>query len=388
MRDLSASPTAPADRIALPPPPSGTDRDAAVRLLVQLFDVEPAEVMLPAFGLAIRAVMGPSRACVHIAGRKGLGKTLISGLVASLFGKSLFEAPLCSWADGSSANGISRTLATVGDAVVVVDDLRVGVGREEQCFALFDRVVRGHHNRSAPRKLTREGGSRNDPPTRASILSTGEVLPLGHSTRDRVVSIVLHSRPAPSREHYERARALEESGKHAEARRESSLDALMTAASSGVLAAGMSAFVEWYAPHHGSNRDRLDALERDAARRWELGEGDRASGLLGALALGLETLFDFMEQSGALAPEDLEVRRLRARSSLKLVAKAHGDYVSDEDPAERFIALIREALATGQGHLLGLRPPPQGGTCGPPSAQSFGWRLERSGLVARGNCIG
>ena len=69
---------------------------------------------------------------MHIAGRKGLGKTLISGLVASLFGKSLFEAPLCSWADGSSANGISRTLATVGDAVVVVDDLRVGVGREEQ----------------------------------------------------------------------------------------------------------------------------------------------------------------------------------------------------------------------------------------------------------------
>lgn len=382
----------PADRFALPAPPEGEDRWRAARTLAELFDVEPAGVMVPLVGLALRSVMGPSRLTVHVSGRKGLGKSMLAGLVSSLFGAALFDNPVASWADGSTANGITRTLATVGDAPVLVDDLRVGGTRDDATFALFDRVVRAHFNRAAPRKLTREGGSRNDPPSRASILSTGEVLPYGHSTRDRVVCVDLDVRPAPDLEAATEAAALAAAGDEAGARQASSLDALIRKAREGELARAMAAFVQWYAPRYVAERERLNVSERDAAKRWGLGDSDRAAGLLGALALGLEELFAFLSDVAALDSEELAARQRRALTTLRATALRHGERVAEEDPAGRFCECVREILLEGAAHVKGLRPPPKGGTCTPPMADSFGWRSEIRGdgpqWVPRGLSIG
>ena len=390
--DVDVAAGSPADRFALPAPPEGEDRWRAACALVELLNVEPAGVMVPLVGLAFRSVMGPSRLTVHVSGRKGLGKSMLAGLVSSLFGASLFDNPLASWADGSTANGITRTLATVGDAPVLVDDLRVGGARDDAILTLFGRVVRAHFNRAEPRKLTREGGSRNDPPSRASILSTGEVLPYGHSTRDRAVCVDLDVRPAPDLETAAETAALVAAGDESGARQASSLEALHRKAREGELARAMAAFVQWYAPRYVAERERLNVSERDAAKRWGLGDSDRAAGLFGALVIGLEQLFAFLSDAAALDAEALAAHRQRALITLRATALSHGERVAEEDPASRFCECLRELLLEGAAHVKGLRPPPKGGTCTPPQPDAFGWRSEPRAdgpqWTPRGPCIG
>lgn len=134
-----------------------------------------------------------------------------------------------------------------------------------------DEVVRAHFNRAAPHKLTREGGERHEEASRASILSTGEVVPHGHSLRTRMIHL------------------------HIERRLEADLNALSAKASDGELAAFMAAFLRWLAPKVGALRPRLPELARAAAQRCGFEGEDRTRHLLGDLMLGIEYLADFLE---------------------------------------------------------------------------------------------
>ena len=343
----------------------GIDPARGVAAVLELLSITPAAVVVPLVSAAFRAVMGPSRLTVHVSGHQGTGKSLLAGLAQQLFGRSMgAEALPCSWADGSTANGIARVLSRVGDAVVAVDDLRFGGGPGDARVAeLFDKIVRAHFNRAAALKLTRDGSARFDPASRCVILSTGETPPRGHSTRARAVCVELNERPAPD------------------------LGPLMQRAAAGELAAGMAAFVRWYAPRHAGNLPRLDALERATAARWCLGVTDRAAGLFGALALGAEVLFAWLAESGVEA-SDVARHEAGAREALAAVAREHGEGVEEENPARRFLPLLREALAVGEAHIKALRP--DGRTEAPAeSAEAWGWRTDgHDGPKHQGKAVG
>jgi hypothetical protein len=340
------------------------DPARGVAAVLELLAVEPATVMVPLVLASFRAVMGPSRLTVHVSGRTELGKSTLVGLAQALFGRTFHGGALpASWADKSTENGVLHMLTHAGDAAVAVDELLFRGGPADVHIAQrFDTVTRAHFNRAAPLKLQRDGSPRPSLATRGTILSTGESPPRGHSTRNRVVDVELEARPTPD------------------------LEFLLRRAAAGELARGMASFVQWYAPRVAGNLPRLDALERAAATRWGLGSGTRAAALFGALALGAELLLAWLSEAGVDAPT-VGDHEARAREALHAVARAHRLGVEAEDPARRFIPLLRDAVSAGEAHLKALRP--DGRTDAPADAEAWGWRTDGSdGPKHQGKCVG
>lgn len=391
--DIDVQPPDPADKFRLPPPPEGDELARALAAAVAFFGLEPASVVVPVVGLLFRAPIGDARVTVHIIGRKGLGKSLLAGIAQKFYG-----AATCSddctdgfpaqWTDGSSAKGVTRTLATLGNCVVVTDDLRVSGRRDESVFKMYDAVTRAIRGRSSPRLRYQDGSARNDPPPRATLLSTGEVLPQGHSTRDRVVSVQLDERPAPNLDAFLRARELLARGDKEEAHRVSSLAELVARANDGTLAAAMSTFIRWSLTHDDVP---LGPRETAAAKRWGLGEGDRAATLFGSLALGLELFFQFLAEHGALSDDALKARKRRALDVMRAVAGTHSKTVEDEDPGVLLLAFVGTAVRMGKAYFAALQG---NGEAGPPKSArtAWGWRAVRRGesfeWESQGVCVG
>lgn len=344
-----ASLSDPLDRFHLSVPSNHEEQYEDAQALVELISMEPAEVVVPLMGATYRAPLGPSRLTLHVAGEQNVGKTYLVLLFQTNYGPRMAEEPPASWVDGSSANGIGRVYARAGDALVVADDLRVTGGpKDVKIMDIYDQVTRAHYNRAAPRKLTREGGERNDPASRCTAISTGEVLPQGHSTRSRVVCLTLSERSTPDA--------------HDLARR----------GSEGVLARAMGGFIRWLAPNAKRSRERISAAERAAADRWRLGVSDRAAGLFGAIALGLDALFKYLLDAGAQTADEIAAQRARCEAALRRVAIEHGERVREEDPVPKFAHLLRMLLASGKGHLT----TPSG--TAPANCHLYGWRAANS----------
>lgn len=349
---VDVAPPAPADRCDLPAVRDGEDAHDAALALVELLSVEPASAIVPMVALAFRAAMGSTRATVHLTGRPGLGKTMLAGLVASLFGPAMFDRAPCSWAN-DSAPGIFGVAATFGDGLLLIDDLNLAGGNVDN-RTKFERVIRAKYDGQGRNLRHVDGAARTDPRPRCAILSTGEVLPKGAACTSRVVSVALDERPAPD------------------------LQPLMRRARDGDLARAMASFVRWYAPRYLKHLPELDARDREAARAWGLGEGDRAAGLMGALAHGLEALFTFLAPGGLLScgvldAAQLAAHRTRAEMALLVVAAGHNEHVAAEDPATRFCEYMGEAIRSGSAHVVGLI---EGNTKAPHAPHLWGYRSE------------
>jgi hypothetical protein len=360
---IRACPPSPGNRFALPPPPEGEALGRCARTVLDLVNLEPPTIFVPLLGLVFRAALGPSGCTVHVSGRPGTGKTLLASLMARFFGATMDPSGLpASWADGSSAKGLARTLTRVGDAIVVIDDLRLSGGPgDASMMSRVDEVVRAHFNRAAPHKLTREGGERHEEASRGSILSTGEVVPHGHSLRTRMIHL------------------------HIERRLEADLNALSAKASDGELAAFMAAFLRWLAPKVGALRPRLPELARAAAQRCGFEGEDRTRHLLGDLMLGIEYLADFLGAQGLLADEGLDALRTRARDALRALAKHQQQTAAEEDPARRFLQLVGEALRSGAAHVVCAENDPR---MLPEPPQAWGYRCEGGNWRPQGRCVG
>lgn len=342
------------------------DPARGVRAIVDLLSVEPAPVMVTLMCAAFRSMMGPSSLTVHVYGGSATGKSLRVGLVQSMFGRTMHgDALPASWADKSTDNALFKLLSTVGDAVVTIDDYLLRGGPDDiKIIQTYDTVTRAHHNRAAPLKLNRDGSQRFTSSTRGTIFATGESPPRGLSTLNRVVALELPERPPGD------------------------LTSLMQRAAEGELARGMAAAVRWYASQVEENLPRLDAMERDAAARWNLGGGDRATKLFGALVLGAEHMLAWLAATGVVAPRDLERHETRVREAIAAVARERGANVEAENPARRFLPLLCEALRAGEAHVKALRPD---GKTGAPDAgaEAWGWRSDgHDGPKQQGKAVG
>jgi hypothetical protein len=368
---LAATPPAPVDRFALPVPPIGDELAHAVGAVVELLSMEPAAVTVPMVALAFHAPLGGSRCAVHVNGPADRGKSVRASLVQRLFGAAMnAKAPPASWADGSTAIGISQVLARAGDALVMIDDLRVSGGSRDEADAVkVDRVLRAHFNGAAPLKGRREGGGRTDPASRCNVLSTGETLPKGPtaSTLNRVVTVELDA-PLPA-----------------------NIGELDARATAGELAAGMAAYLRWLAPQVEDLRPRARAEERAAALRWGFTAQSRATELLGGLCLGMEFLLRFLAATGVSAAA-VERHRARALGALHDVAGEHGVRVAEEGIAPRFAGLIGQALRSGLGHVVEVRRGEAPGTglrnLTPEDSLLWGYQRRGDSLAPTGPLIG
>lgn len=356
----------PASRFEVLLPASPEEHRAALLAALMLFDAEPAHVAIPLVAAAFRAPLEDSRLTLHISGRKGTGKSFLGGIAATFFGPSvvgpeLFDRWPVSWADNSTAKGVSKVLSLCGNVLVPTDDLKTsGNSRvDEKNFKLYEDVTRAHFNRSSRRILTVDQEARSLPPTRCTILSTGEVFPRGHSTRDRVVSVELDARPRLNPQ-------------------------LIDAARGGLLARAMGPYIVRCLGEVSLTAVPVGRREAAAAAAWGLGADDRAAALGGALALGLDGFFAYLEANGC---KTVDARRKKAEGALRAVAAATAAATEEEDPARLFCRLIGEALRSHAAHVARITP---GGEPSEPSVSppAWGWERRADGWVPLGPRIG
>jgi hypothetical protein len=358
---VEAKPSDPGHRFWFPPPPSADELREATRVLVDVARFGSPQLMVCALGLAARAIMGPCNVIVHASGEPSFGKSATCGIVQSCHGPTMHgDKPPMSWSDPSTPKGMIEATRAVGDAVMMIDDFkRFGGHRDIEVTNKFDMVTRSVFNGSVPRKLQMDGKAFQMLPPRCPILSTGEVDVPGFSTKDRLVTVHLAVKnPDP--------RPLRERGLR------------------GDLARGWAGYVVWYASRYEAKRGQLGALAQDIAVRWGLAGRDRAVLQLGQIALGWETLFDFLAESGAVDAHEHGDLLGRAKDALRAVAVENGQDVEEEHPGLRFGQLIAGSLRAGEAHAIEITP---AGAKIPASPESMGYLFINGEWQPRGKRI-
>ena len=143
------------------------------------------------------------------------------------------------------------------------------------------------------------------------------------------------------------------------------LTACQNDAARGRYASAMSAFVEWVAPRYEELQKRLDECVIDL--RSEVGAMDhaRTSAIVADLIAGLELFFEFAVAEGAFTCAEGDESLKEMRAAIISAAAAQKALRVSENPATRFIELLRSALSSGTAHVTTPSgDPPEHRPCG------------------------
>lgn len=348
---------------ALPAPPEGDALRAAALAVLDLCEVEPARVILPAVSLAVRAALGPTEKglTVYLYGPTGTGKSLVASIVQRFYGAALRRETLSFLAGDTSYGAAMKLLAAVGDAPVFCDDAKT-----ERGVALASEVIHAHFNRSVSSKLRRDRSEHDSARSRAHLVVAAELAPRGESVCNRVCAVAMTEKCA------DLAR----------------FDALAT---EGAFARATAALLSWHLGSLARDGDGdLGAIirrDRSMASAWDLGAGDRAAEVFGPLAVGADTLATWLAD---MLPEESQraaAVRERACKALAELAAERVAFVAEEDPARRGIELAADALRAGEVHVVHVAP--TGRHVAPADdPETWGWRKVREDIEPRGERLG
>lgn len=315
----------------LPQPPNGKHLRIAIRKTLKLLQLGPSHVTIPLFSAVWRSVLGPCDFSLHLCGPTGAGKTELATLNQQFFGAGFDSRHLPgSW---SSTGNASEALAFITkDALLVIDDFApTGTrGDAARYNREADRVLRAQGNASGRQRLGRDATLRSGKVPRGLILSTGEDIPRGQSLRARMFALEL----SPGALDWKL------------------LSHCQRAAASGLYAQAMSAFLQWLAPRYRTIKKKqantLSKLRREAANSRQ---HKRTPEIVANLMLGMRYFLKFAKSVGAISEDEAEQSANEAWQALGAAAKAQNRHQRAEDPVQRFLELIRSALATHRAHL-------------------------------------
>jgi hypothetical protein len=339
-----------AGRIRLPDPPDAEALRDAVRTSLGTRDVAPDRITAPLFGAVYRAPLNAMRYADlsgWITGPTGAGKSELGALAASHFGDfDRLNLP-ASWA--ATPNYLERVAFDFKDILLPIDDFApsgsaIDVAR---LHATAERVIRGAGNSSGRGRMNADGSLRPDYLPRALVLGTGEDVPKGQSIRARTVVMEVE----PGDVDWAKI-AVYQSGPGRAA-----------------LPLAMAGYLRWLAGRYEAVRDELPGLL--ARFRGEIvaaGQHPRTPEAIANLALGWHLWLCFSRETGALTHEERETVWARVWAALLAVAGAQAIYHADEEPAARFLTLLRSAVGSGAAHVAA----PDGTE--PPDAEAWGWQ--------------
>jgi hypothetical protein len=215
-----------------------------------------------------------------------------------------------------------------------------------------------------------DGGSRPTYYPRGLIISTGEDVPSGQSLRARLLVLELTPGEIPI----------------------DRLSAAQAAAAEGMLAAAMAGYLRWLAPQIG--RLEQTQSERQRALRDTLVQAHqhrRTPDIAASLLLGWEMLLRFAAEAGAIDRDAAAHTLTRVRAALTDSAEMQGAHLASEEPAQRFLALLRAALSSHRAHIADAATGAE-----PADAVCWGWQLnvigsgayERQEWHPNGECLG
>jgi hypothetical protein len=320
----------------------------AILASLALLDLAPDRVTVPTLGAVWRGILGAVDFSVFVYGTTGRFKTVLAALIQQHFGTEFAAQRLPgSWA--STAN-FNESLAFIAkDAVIVIDDFRPARSASEREHLQHDadRLLRAAANGAGRGRLKSDASLQPARPPRALIVSTGEERPSGESLIARMFLVEV----APG---------------DIDAQR---LSACQRDAASGRYAQATAAYIQWLAPKLDEVRAEISAAHgRYREQAAHEGLHQRTPGIVADLFIGWEQFFSFALETGVLTHSEAEGYRARVWRALIEVARRQSEHQREANPVDRFLGLLRSAIAAGHAHLAAR----DGGM--PDNPGTWGWR--------------
>jgi hypothetical protein len=318
------------NRYALPDPVEVMRLREAVRWSLRILDVAPDRVAFPLLGAVYLAplseIVVPDFVLWLWAATGNLKSTLAS-VALSHFGN--FSEDTLPISFESTPNFMERVLFLLKDTLTVVDDWRPSISRADaaEMDKRAQRLLRGVGNRQGRGRMNSDITLRHSYPPRGMVIATAESLPEGpafESATARTMAINV------SREHIN----LE------------ALSQLQT--NKAELAIAMRGYVETVAEHYDNLESELEEMRRDYRDLFAAdlaGGHPRAPGAAATLMVGLHTLKRYAVSIKAISSSEGDELVSRAKAAIRESAKAHAEATKGEDPATRFIDMLRSLFA-------------------------------------------
>ena len=344
----------PLDRFRLPEAPSGPALVDAVCASLHLLNIGPDSITVPLFSSIWRAASGSADFAIFVTGQSGVFKSEVAALAQQHFGAEMNSRNLpASWE--ATENFLEGLAFSAKDALLVIDDYAPRGGQQEQAklAAKADRVLRAQGNHSARGRLNADLTTRSPRPPRGLIVSTGEDIPPGHSLRARNLILEIGKGDVDAK----------------------ILSICQRDAEEGMYASAMSGYLSWLAPQYETlqvrRTTRVKQL-REVARQMRSTHA-RTPEIIANLGAGLEFFLEFAVSSGAITVQAKDALWERAWRALSSVAVEQGQHLADSEPVQRFLELLRSALASGAAHIAGADGKE------PIDAEALGWRSQMFG---------
>ncbi|MBS1983580.1 MAG: hypothetical protein JST16_05350 [Bdellovibrionales bacterium] len=336
----------------LPEPPTGSVLAEAVRASLSFLEVAKDQVSFPLLAATYRAPLGEFLkidSSIFVAGPSGNFKSELTALMQGHFGLKFNSRNFPgNWT--STENFIERQSFLTKDCIFTVDDFnpKGTVADVQRLHQKADRVLRAQGNGSGRGRMNADGSLRRTNFPRCQIISSGEDIPNGYSLRARML-IVEMSRSDVNVEELTRLQRFRDAG---------------------LLAAAMSAYVRWLIPQADSMKARLSESFKSYRERAgpDLAHG-RTPDILASLMVGMDGLVSFAQYSGVLTEEEGSELLDKAWRVFVELAKLQGEHLTNEEPAARFMELLKTALLTGKAYLDSLEDGVR-----PDACEQWGWK--------------
>ena len=347
----------------VPSPADRQDQVRAVRASLRCLDLAPDRISFPLLAAVYRAPLGKVDFSMFLTGQTGTFKTALAALCQQHFGAAM-EAGRLPANFASTGNALEWLAFSAKDALLVVDDfVLIGGPGDAALQGLAERLFRATGNHQGRSRMRADGRVQVPHPPRGLVLATGEEVPRGQSIRARL--LIVEVRPGD----VDRAR----------------LSGCQSAARQGQLAAAMGAFLTWSAGRYEELQRRQRARSQELRTRNQGGVvHSRLPAALAELESAWEIWLEFASEIRAIGPSARVRLEQRCKLALQQLGELQVQHHLGSDPALRFVALLRAALANGCAHVADRhgRPPELPGI--------WGWRRKPPGRawVPLGSRIG
>jgi hypothetical protein len=346
----------PASRISFPEPIDDDELRAAFRAEMALLDLAPSIITVPLLGSVYRSLLCaivPADTSPYMVGPTGVFKSELAASAMQHFGTGFNRLHLpANWS--ATANYLEKVAFDFKDVLLFVDDFAPSGTQHDVArqHATAERVFRGAGNRGGRGRMNADSSLRTDYPPRGVIGATGEDIPRGHSLRSRMVIIEV----APG-----------------DVCREG-LAAAQVAGQRGAFVGLLGRFIQ----HLAATFDELSASLPEKLTEYrqlahQEGAHARTPEAVANLALGWEQFLKFTMATGLTTRGEARDMFGRIWEALGDVAERQTSHQVGEEPARRFMDLLRSALAGGFAHVAD----PNGTT--PFPFAPWGWRHVRIG---------
>jgi hypothetical protein len=346
----------PAARISFPEPIDDDELRAAFRAEMALLDLAPDVITVPLLGSVYRSLLCaivPADTSPYLVGPTGVFKSELAASAMQHFGTGFDRLHLpANWS--ATANYLEKVAFNFKDVLLFIDDFAPSGTQHDVArqHATAERVFRGAGNRGGRGRMNADSSLRTDYPPRGVIGATGEDIPRGHSLCSRMVIIEV----APGDVCREGLAAAQDAGQR------------------GAFVGLLGRFIQHLAPKfdelYASLPEKLTEYRQLA---YQEGAHARTPEAVANLALGWEQFLKFTTAAGLMTRSEAGDMFGRMWEALGDVAERQTSHQVGEEPARRFMDLLRSALAGGFAHVAD----PNGTT--PFPFAPWGWRHVRIG---------